>query len=499
MAASFTNFTARSGGNNLNAGTVDGSATEPATTALVTYTGGDWNSATDVYTAPVGANMTEAQAGRFASLYHDGDTSPTTNQYLVARITAVDSGARTITLSTTARALLGTEVATGTGTRSLRIGGAWAGPSGAVAFPFNCLSSALLDPSSNPTRLNLKNDQTYSVTAALTPSSAGPPRVVRGYSETYGDGGRAVIDGGTSGAAYVVLSLTSGTSAPVALQDLEVKNNGASGSANLVSCANTNFYAFRCVFRSSRGNGLSLSAGSGGATLTECEFYDCNQSNTASQAGLVTSSIAGVSCVRCFFHDNTGSNTRGVRVAAAAVSVAFLGCVFDTNGSHGLEIGNSMSALVSGCDFYGNGGDAFRMGAAVPAHVENSNFLNNTAIALDANAVGSVILACNCGFGSGTMANDGGNTAGQVEESGSVTYDANTTPWVDPDDGDFRINLSAAYGTGRGTFLQTATSYSGTVGYPDIGAAQHQDVGGGFFQQDAGLSGLSGLSGGGKP
>ena len=37
--------------------------------------------------------------------------------------------------------------------------------------------------------------------------------------------------------------------------------------------------------------------------------------------------------------------------------------------------------------------------------------------------------------------------------------------------GDFRINLTAAKGTGRGTYMQTAASYTGTVGYPDVGAA----------------------------
>ena len=65
-----------------------------------------------------------------------------------------------------------------------------------------------------------------------------------------------------------------------------------------------------------------------------------------------------------------------------------------------------------------------------------------------------------------------------VENIGAVTYGANLTPWVDPANGDFRINLAAAKGAGRGTFLQTSASYTGTVGFPDIGAAQHLDSGG---------------------
>ncbi len=57
-------------------------------------------------------------------------------------------------------------------------------------------------------------------------------------------------------------------------------------------------------------------------------------------------------------------------------------------------------------------------------------------------------------------------------ESGSITYAADVTPWVDPANGDFRITLAAAKSAGRGSFTQTQSSYTGTIGYPDIGAAQ---------------------------
>jgi hypothetical protein len=72
---------------------------------------------------------------------------------------------------------------------------------------------------------------------------------------------------------------------------------------------------------------------------------------------------------------------------------------------------------------------------------------------------------------------------------GSVTYATDVTPWVDPTNGDFRINLAAAKGTGRGTFTQTASSYAGTVGYPDIGAAQSTGGGSGGAIGGGNLSG----------
>jgi len=83
-------------------------------------------------------------------------------------------------------------------------------------------------------------------------------------------------------------------------------------------------------------------------------------------------------------------------------------------------------------------------------------------------------------FGAGTQANTSGdvNPGGNVVQVNSAFYASNVTPWVDPANGDFRINLAAAKDAGRGNFTQTAASYAGTVGYPDIGAAQHQDTGG---------------------
>lgn len=63
-------------------------------------------------------------------------------------------------------------------------------------------------------------------------------------------------------------------------------------------------------------------------------------------------------------------------------------------------------------------------------------------------------------------------------EYGAVNYASDVTPWTDPANGDFRISLSAAKNAGRGSFIETSSSYAGTIGYPDIGAVQHQDSGG---------------------
>ncbi len=74
------------------------------------------------------------------------------------------------------------------------------------------------------------------------------------------------------------------------------------------------------------------------------------------------------------------------------------------------------------------------------------------------------------------MTNASGNVAnnmGGIREVGSIIYSSNLTPWISPDVGNFSItNNAVTRAAGRGTFIETASGYSGTVGYPDIGAAQ---------------------------
>lgn len=472
----FTEFCCRSGGSNLNAGAVDGSSTEPATSPLVTYTGGDWNATTDVYTAPVGADMTEAVVGRFAALYHDGDTVPTTNQFLIGRITAVNAGSRTITIPTTARMNLGTEVATGTGNRSLRIGGAWQGPNGAVGFPFTANVDTLEDASGNEVRVNFKNDADYSITAAIT--NAIGNSIVAGYTSSYGDGGKAVLKTPNNAASFVLLTATQDG---FSVHDFIFKENGNSGAAAGVSFGPSfgRGYMYRCVVHSVRGNGF-LSSGQGGRFI-ECEAYNCNLSSSANTGGFsYGGSGTYLTCVRCISHDNTGHGFGGA--SGQANSVQLLYCITDSNTSHGVNAASDNGHTILNCDFYNNGGSGILLNgiSAGLSYIENCNFIKNGGWGINRQSVVSPMLIQSCGFGAGTQANTSGtiSSSNGLIENNTVTYTADVTPWVDPVNGDFRINLAAAKNAGRGAFSQTASSYAGTVGYPDIGAAQHQDSGG---------------------
>jgi hypothetical protein len=157
-------------------------------------------------------------------------------------------------------------------------------------------------------------------------------------------------------------------------------------------------------------------------------------------------------------------------------------CVFDSNSGSGVDAQSDNPGVYIGCEFYNNGGSGVSIsGLSNGGTFINCNFIKNAAWAINRNTANSpACLVLNCGFGTGTQANASGNISSDnaLLQSGTVTYASNVTPWTDPANGDFRISLAAAQGTGRGSFTQTAASYAGTVGYPDIGAAQAAASGG---------------------
>lgn len=465
----FTEFCCRSGGSNLNAGTRTGNSTEPGTSASFTYASGTWVNSTGVFTVASGNPSSDGVAvGDFASVYVDG--SATTG--FVGRVTARDT--ISITVSGTAKA--GTKPADGVSNRTLKIGGAWKGPNGTEAFTFGFVQSTLNNAAGDYPRINFKNDATYSITAAMTHASLGPTRF-QGYTTAYDDFGRATIDGGTSGASYSLLTLSANH---LDVADIIFQNNGATGSATGCAFNSDRGTFLRCVFNSFRGTSCSNN-NSTGACWIECEFYASNQSNTSLLAGLALS-IQGTICIRCIFHDNAGSNTCGVRLIGLG-TFTFVNCIFDTNGLHGIVATSFAQIITTGCDFYNNGTDGIQSNSSNNCSllIESCNFIKNGAYGVRG-VSGAIINGAllNNGYGTGTAANTSGNTSniGGAGETGAINYASNVLPWTDAPNGDFRINLAAAKDAGRGSFTETAASYSGTVGYPDIGAAEAINSGG---------------------
>jgi hypothetical protein len=447
-------------GANINAG-------DKTANGVVTSTNGAWSTVTNIFTATAGTPFSGVSVGDFASVYNDGATVAV----YIARVTAIGGGGLTLTLSTTA--ISGTAPTTSATGRSCTTGGAWKGPSGAVGHPFDFVENTLTNSSGNPPRVNLKNGTNYAITATINQGFPGP-MVFQGYTATAGDGGRAIIDGGATGTSFTLLDTVFGNNY-VVKRDLIFQNNGDTGASPGASDDAVGGAYDRCVFNSLRSRGLLITNQQ--VNVSECEFYACNQNNDAVAALQILSG----SVDRCFFHDNTG-DTAGARVATSG---SFVSCVFDSNGGGLFCDSPGTTVLVKNCDFYNQDATGIEITAATTFRIENCNFIKNGTYGI-LNSGDGVMAVRNCGFGAGTQANTSGTinaSAGTAfEESGNVTYVSNVTPWVDPANGDFRITLTAAKGAGRGSFTQTAASYTGTIGYPDIGAAQHlESASGGSF------------------
>ncbi len=456
-------------GANINAG-------DKTANGVVTSTNGGWSTVTNIFTATGGTPFSGVTVGDFAALYADA----TTPAVYIARVTAVGGGGLTLTLSATAKS--GTAPVTAATGISCTTGGAWKGPNAADGFPINFVSGSMTDSAGDRPRVNMKNNATYSITAAISIVNA----VVswaryQGYTSTVADGGKAIIDGGTTGASYNLL-LTSNTGPGYEFIDFIFQNNGATGLADGVvsgvAGGSVRQRFVHCVFHDIMGNGYINTAAGTGFTLEECEFYLCNKSNTVTTGAAKL--LTGTMVIRCIFHDNAGTNGNGI-VTAGIISV--VDCVFDTNGGRGVLLTAGGSNNFIGCDFYNNGSDgvgcAASMGGGAGNYIfENCNFVKNGGWGVNIIGTGGFNATLrNCGFGSGTQVNTSGTVAaistGNVDNIGPVTYASGVTPWVDPANGDFRINLAAAKGAGRGAFTETQASYAGTIGYPDIGAAQH--------------------------
>jgi len=463
---SFTEFYCNpSSGDNLNAGSTTGSSPYSSNS-------GNWVQSTRVFTPTDGSTPAgTVNVGDFASVYPNGSSSPTG---FVARVTAVAAGVNgTITLDGTAK--IGSSPSDSTGGMTIRVGGAWKGPNGSEAFPFGQVTPALVNTSGNPVRVNLKNSATYSISAGViaTWSSVVGYVTFQGCSSSVDDGGKAIIDGG--GGTFDVITFTgSAGGRSLVLRDLIVKNSGGTGLGIKLISTGTDTQLVRVAVSGMSSHGFSA-AGGVNASFVECEAY------ANGGAGFSANGIFAY----CISHDNTSHGF--TETNQNSVATVYIHCIADTNGGHGFLTADNIGARLIQCDAYNNTSDGLRVqtssGFTYAAVIQNCNFIANGGYGINQAGSGQIVgILANSGFGSGTAANTSGQTnipAGSILVTvGTVTYASNVTPWADPANGDFRVNLSAAKGAGRGAFTETASSYAGAVGYPDIGSNQHQDAGG---------------------
>lgn len=466
--AAYTEFYCDPSGDNLNAGSTT------STSAAYTYAGGTFVRSTGVFTVASGNPASDGVAvGDFASIY---TTSGATVATFVARVTARD--ATTITVSLTAIAGAASSVSESAAASTCKVGGAWAGPNGAVSFPFGFVAGTLTNASSHQPRTNFKTGTAYSVSSAMTSGTAGPMRF-EGYTTTPGDGGIATIDGGT-GAAYTLLTVA-GVDQFFAY--LRFYRNGTTGGGSptqgVTTTANRAMF-YRCVMDSMRAAGWYIASAQ--TYLIECEGINCNGANVAGRSAFYLA-FSGTILWRCDSHDSAGSNAHGFELDQTVIAY---GCRAWNNGGAGFYSQADQYNTLANCDAYNNGSHGYysaSAGATLKLFIENCNFFNNGGYGISANNLSHEGLIFNCAFGSGTAANTSGEIIsglGPVLIQGSVTYPANQTPWTDPANGDFSINHTAGKNTGHASWLRYGGG-AGLIGYPDIGSTQHLDTGGGIL------------------
>ena len=461
----FTEFCCKSGGSNLNAGTRTGSSTEPGNTADFTYASGSWVSATGVFTVASGNPSTDGVAvGDFASVYADGATVTG----FVGRVTAVTSS--TITVSLTAKS--GTAPSDGSGNRTLRIGGAWQGPNGTSLFPIAFVENTCVNASADPVRVNFRGTFNITSTGAAVSGSQYSAITLSGYGTTYGDRTRAEFSWGSTA---VDSALIFGTAGNPLIDSIIFSSAATSGNGVGLQC-NSRGHIRNCVFTGWRLRGIQIVSA---MIVDECEIYACGFTVAINIAGIYVDSTTGALIRNTIVHDCNGH-----AIHSYTGLHTLLNCIMYSNAGNGIRVGYafvSNTLNIVGCDFYNNGLSGIDIAASPAAiHVLNSNFVKNGACGIKIATAAAYGVVTNCGFGAGAEANALGDIDAQssLVVSGSVNYTSH--PWRDPANGDFRINDPAAKGTGRGLFVQT-TGGSGTVGYPDIGAAQLQGGGSGGF------------------
>lgn len=467
MAAVYTEFYVQTTGSNLNAGSTT------SDTAAFTYASGNWVAGTGVFTVASGNPLTDGvTVDAWVSVYADGASATG----FVGRVTAVD--ATTITVSLAAKG--GTAPTDGTGNRTLKVGGAWGVPTS--TFPASIMSKNLMNTSNNTPRINFKAGVDYNITATIAITAEGPI-TFEGYTATPGDGGRAWFDGGTTGTSFTLMSNTNANYN--CFINLGFKNNGNSGTARdgFTNTGNA-LLMYGLIAHSIRRTGIQTT---GNTTARYCEAYNCNQSNTSNQ-GAFSFASAGSSLERCIAHSNrNGTNGNGFIIDT---SLNFIMCLAVNNQAAGVISNADTNQNFYFSDFCFNDGDGFRYNGGsqvMQSSFTGCNFIGNGGYGLRFRSFGHVGILTNCGFGSGTMANGLGDIYSvepwAVKETGTIIYTANTTPYRDYVNGDFSIISAESKGQGSGAFLMTKSGYSGTVGYPDVGAAASQptSAGGGGY------------------
>lgn len=239
-----------------------------------------------------------------------------------------------------------------------------------------------------------------------------------------------------------------------------IECDGNNGSFSGTACFNgggLRYRAFNCRGKNSGSGTNGCFNSTNGGVLIFCEAI------SGANSGFFVPSAFG-----CLSRSNTGNGFQ-----PSATASQYIGCVSYLNGGDGFTSSSPMNAYQ--CASVSNTGAGFQVDAQ--SSVINSIAYNNGTygFATTASALQAFILNCATGANTSGAFNStqipSGNKVGNVTLSGD--------PFTSKSTLDFSLNNTAGAGAscrnaGIGTYPGSATT-----GYPDIGAARHQDSGGG--------------------
>jgi hypothetical protein len=445
-------------GNDLNSGT------DPNANAFYTSTNGNWNGS-NLYIPTDGSNPVSqgVAVGQFASIYVDGAT---VGVYIARILSVTDAVNGAIGFSTTV--FIGVVPTSSATLRSIKVGGAFKGPHSGVWWPLAATGglNTLVDANGRRSRLNLKNNATYSVTSSPTLTNC----FFQGYSTYPGDGGKATIDGGATASFSILLGSN-------IIYDVIFVSSDTTGSGILINIgSNLSCILFRVIIHGSRNFGIAAqNANFVGSLLRQCEIYDCNRSNTALCGAIALTAAQPLILDNCYIHDNFGSNSAGVDMTGTSTLIV-TNSIFESNGGPGIRHRGSSGGfhIIVGNDFYNNGSDAIQVpaGGITTLWIRNNNFFKNTGAAIRNLGTGGGMIENNA-YGTGSQGNGLADVLGPaVRFLPDILYPAGATPWNNPSVGDFTLVNPLSISSGVAGFTETGSGKTGpTRTYPDVGAA----------------------------
>lgn len=305
---------------------------------------------------------------------------------------------------------------------------------------------------------------TYSVTSATPNISNGcfskaNILYIEGYQTARGDLGTPPILQASGINTFTIFQIAN---------DLTIKNITIDG-AGLTSSRGFNFngqtvLAYKCNAINCTNNGF---ISSNSAT----RYYYCTATGCSSNAAFM-----GGHFYNCVAYSNT---VTGFRFGNLVTGGADRCLSYSNSGasSDGFICDNNGDVIFAHCVAYGNGRDGFRLDAD-NALVINCIAESNTGVGFNFGATnprGGMLVNCG-GFSSGTNVAMGTGTftsnTGFITGSGSFFTNAAS--------GDFSLNNTSGRGAAlRAAGLPGVFPVGLTTGYIDVGAAQHQDSGGG--------------------